>query len=51
MCCDCQRSLVIMAKKFGQIANKGFMIYYGGYRYQLTFLKSLKQNSCLKPRN
>ena len=30
----------------GQSANKGFMIYYGGYRSQLSIQKSPKQNSC-----
>ena len=44
-----QDSVVILAlnpRKFGQIANKGFMIYYGKFRSQLKILKSPKQNSC-----
>ena len=43
-------SVVILALnpwKSGQIANKGFMIYYGRYRSQLAILKSSKQNSLL----
>ena len=42
-------SVVILAlnpRKSGQIANKGFMIYYGRYRSQVAILKSSKQNSC-----
>ena len=42
-------SVVILAinpRKSGQIANKGFIIYYGRYRSQLAILKSPKQNSC-----
>ena len=42
-------SVVILAlnpPKSGQIANKGFMIYYGRYRSQLAILESPKQNSC-----
>ena len=38
--------LVLNPRKSGQIANKGFMIYYGRYRSQLAILKSPKQNSC-----
>ena len=37
-------SVVILAKKSRQIANKGLMFYYGRYRSQLTLLKSSKQN-------
>ena len=42
-------SVVILAlspRKSRQIANKGFMIYYGRYRSQLAILKSPKENSC-----
>ena len=42
-------SVVILAlnpRKSGQIANKGFLIYYGRYRSQLAILRSPKQNSC-----
>ena len=42
-------SVVILAlnsQKYGQIADKGLMIYYGRYRSQLTLMKNLKQNSC-----
>ena len=41
-------SVIILAlntQKSGQIANKGFMIYYCRYMSQLAVLKSLKQNS------
>ena len=41
-------SVIILAlntRKSGQIASKGFMIYYGRYRSQLAVMKSLKQNS------
>ena len=41
----CLYSVVILAKKSGQISNKGFMMYFGLYRSQLTFPKSPKQNS------
>ena len=43
----CTYSVVILAlnsRKSGQIANKGFMIYYGRHMAQLALLKSLKQN-------
>ena len=36
-------SVVILAKKSGQIANKGSMMYYGRCRSQLTFPKNPKQ--------
>ena len=41
-------SVVILApnpRKSGQIANKGFMIFYGRYRSQLAILKSHKQKT------
>ena len=43
-------SVVILAlnsRKSGQIANKGFMMYYGRYRSKLEIMKSPKQNFCL----
>ena len=46
---SCTISVVILTlkpRKSGQIANKGFMIYYDRYKSQLALLKSPKQNSC-----
>ena len=38
--------LVLNPRKSGEIANKGFMIYYGRYSSQLVILKSPRQSSC-----
>ena len=44
-------SVVILAKKSAQNANKGCMMYYGRYSSQLTFPKSPKQSSSSNSRN